>query len=287
MADLKFQVNADEIAAAVGKTKEAITIQLRTAIQGLVASTHAFVVQKAQAELSGYKREAYLGENGKNVRWEKIAENIWVVEVDESARWLEEGRGEQFMGDWLLKGNNVKTAKDGSSYRVIPLPQKRGVGGEKTFQKKPILATSLRNLLKQNNINLGKLEKAADGSPKLGILHNIPVNPQFTSTQAPELFSRPRSPMEAQMTGLPAHEGHYLLGGLAVMQREVTTGGKKKVVREAVTFRVISSKHAADRRWMYPEVKALNAIPEAFEWAKSQWSSVILPELENSLRGQT
>jgi hypothetical protein len=151
----------------------------------------------------------------------------------------------------------------------------------------------VKSALQEKKINLNKLERNPDGTPKSGILHKIDMAPPFTAQQAPSLYSKPRTPLESQMTGLEEHGGNYLLGGLSVIQREIDITDarsgetKKKWTKEAVVFRVVSEKHQMEDRWKYPEVKAFNGIPEAYEFAKKLWSETMLPALEESLRNQT
>jgi hypothetical protein len=166
------------------------------------------------------------------------------------------------------------------------MPQQRGAGGQRGFtNNRTDLASMVKGALKANKVNMNKLDMDSSGAPKLGVVKNIKIDAPFPSNQAPDLYSKPRTPMQAQLSGLKQHDGIFLLAGLAVVQREIEVNGKKKVVKEAVTFRTVSSKHQAEGKWLYPEVKALNAIPEAYEWAKNQWESVILPELSRTLGG--
>jgi hypothetical protein len=270
---LKYKVSVDisEVAEKLQQTKETIEQKLMPAMQSLAVQAHTFIVQKAQTELSGYQQKAYLGEKGENLKFDQIAKGMWVIELSEKASWLEEGRQSVFMG-WLLNSPKAKTAKDGSKYLSIPFTQERGAGG-KFNNKMPGLQTTIVNALKRQKISLKKIEKNPDGTPKYGVLHKLSIEPPGTSSQYPGLFSAPRSKEMAALTGLPAHEGIYYLQGAVVIQRP----GKKEgsVIKEAVTFRTISSKHEQEGRWFYPEVKGLKAFPAAEEWAKKEMDSIV------------
>jgi hypothetical protein len=121
-------------------------------------------------------------------------------------------------------------------------------------------------------------------------------------SQAPDLFSKPRTPEGAKelnkklaelgQTGLKPHGGIFKLAGAVVSQRVKRNSkgeiqrdkktGKAKVQKETVVFRVISSKHEHEGRWMYPRVDAFNSLQKTKEWADKEWIN-ILKKLEESL----
>ena len=92
MSEFDFKVNLREVADKVGKAADDIGVRVTEEISNLSISTHAFVVRYANEKLEGFKRNHFLGEEGQNVRWNQVAPNIWVVEIDESVAWIEEGR---------------------------------------------------------------------------------------------------------------------------------------------------------------------------------------------------
>lgn len=136
MSIFRIKVDVSEIAEKINKTADVIEDKVTKAVENLSIATHAFIINKANETFkdSNFKREYYLGlgqhgktvnkegtkdsrvdESAKHVRWIKIGDGIWMVELDEKAEWLEEGREPSFMGEWLLKpgAKGVKTAKDG------------------------------------------------------------------------------------------------------------------------------------------------------------------------------
>jgi hypothetical protein len=274
---VSFHIHVDitEAAAKLNQTNEFIATQMQTAVGTIAAATHAFILQTVNAELTGYKREAYLGKENKNVRWIDLGNSMWVVEVDETARWLEEGRAEPMFMEWLLK--NAKTARDGSKYKIIPFKQDQGAGKTPGFHpNKPALAAVTKRMLDAQNIDLNKIERDVGGKPKVGILHKIPMGrEEIMAEMQPkrrDYFSMPRSADIAGKIGLKPHDGIFMLKGLMVVQRP-NASAKHGVTREAITYRVISSKHKAEGRWFYPKVEALNAVPRAAEWAQQQLDS--------------
>lgn len=278
MSQLDFKVNLKEVAEKLGEVSDNIALQINEQVQNLSISTHAFVVKYANDKLTGFKRNHFLGPEGKNVRWVQVSPSIWVVEIDPSVAWIEEGRGPVSMAteQWLLKpgAKGVKTAKDGSTYRVIPFKHEGGVGG-KSKSDEPEIASMIKKALKQKSISLHRIERDADNKPKLGILHKLDIN-EKRKTYPQKLFSEPRNSETAKQIGLKSHAGHHFLNNAVVVQRESKgKGGKSKISKEVITFRVVSSKHAAEGRWMSPAVEPLNSIPEALKYAESEWERIV------------
>lgn len=299
MADFKFTVNVAEVSAKLGQAIDLIKTDLRQAIKTLSASTHAFVVAQGQQKLKGYALEQWTSKKKgsstlDNVRWTALGDDMYVVEIDPKLRWIEEGRPATSMAteQWLLKGPvtergkpGVHRAKDGSLYRSIPMPQAQGAGKSKNIDQTPALAALVKQALKDYNINLKRIERNPDGSPKTGVLHKMDMRDYEPSRSIAGFHSKPRTPAEAAATGLKAHEGHFFLEGMAVVQRP-NPASKHGVTREAITFRTVSTKSQAENRWIYPEVPALNSIPAAYEYAKEQWEK-ILKELESKFNSNT
>jgi hypothetical protein len=272
--EFKFNINAEAVAAQVQQDVESIYKELQDGVKSLTAQTHAKVLEFASQDLKGYNLKAFMGENGKNVSWDQVSDNIFVVAIDPSVGFYNDGRPPVSMAteSWLLK--NAKTAKDGSKYRVIPFKHDT----KQTHGANAQLNSMAKNMIRQartpdnKRIPLYSIEKNADGTPRIGTLHKIKATPPFTQSQAPSLFSKPRSAEDAKATGLKAHGGIFKLEGLAVSQRMVGP----KVKREAVTFRVVSSKHQAEGRWLFPAIPAHRFLERAFEWAtQTAWPEIL------------
>ncbi len=297
MAEVKFTIDIEDIATKLDKTREVIEEKVVPALERLSISTHAFIVNKANQELDGFKRDFFLGngkhgdktterssnhagvdQSAKHVRWTQVTKGIWVVEIDEKAAWIEEGRPPTSMAteDWLLKPGKAKRAKDGSLYRSIPFKQLEG--GKPAPNTKPAYQSLVKAAMRQQNIHQTRIEKNQDGSPKLGIIHRLNVTgPEGGWQKHPGVFSKPRTDQEAAMTGFKPHEGIFHLKGAVVTQRMKPgkKGGAGKVVKETVVFRTVSSKHQMEGRWMAPEVKPFGAIPAAHKYAQEQWETMM------------
>jgi hypothetical protein len=291
---LEFNVNIDQIAERLGVKREVIEGRLQEEVKKLAATTHAFVVNYAQQKLAqnDFMRKWFFGEvnsrtgESEKVRFHDMGNNMYVVELDESNRWIEEGREPTSMATdkWLLKGPNVKTAKDGSKYRVIPMKQMGGVGG-KHGSGSPQFDAILKKALKEKSISLNRVERDTNGSPKLGVLHKLSIPMpsqgdggfhQMTSPNKFKFFSKGRSPEQARSLGLKASAGHFYLSN-AVVTQTLSKGprGQQKVEKGVTTFRVVSSKHEAEGKWMYTRVEPLGSIPAAYNNAMQMWNEVV------------
>ena len=286
----RFQVNVDEVAEKINSQIGDVKTKLTDAVQSLSVQTHAFIIDKANKELHGFKREQFLGEKNRNIRWSQISERIWVVEIDESVRWIEEGREPTSMATeaWLLKGDKVKTAKDGSKYRAIPFTQSQGKGKSANFKNPmPEVEKEIKLILKKNNISLRKVEVDDNGQPKLGIIHKLKVPNPSSQTKylkvagGKDWFSPPRTQEQANLSGLKAHTGIFQGKGAVVVQRKGPKGG---IVKEVITFRTVSSKHQTEGRWMYPQVTPFNSMEAAYQWARMEWDRIV-QMLSDSFKG--
>ena len=78
-------------------------------------------------------------------------------------------------------------------------------------------------------------------------------------------------------SGLKPHGGIFKLKGLMISQRMVGP----KVKREALTMRVVSSKHQSEGRWMYPAIQPGKFMERAFRWATDEAWPQMLKDIMN------
>jgi len=313
MNNFLISVDIKEISERLGKAKELLIDTVKLAVENLSTSAHAFIVNKANTELTDFQRQAFLGigDQGKkttktsskdpridatvkNVRWVKLSDGLWVVEIDDSADWIEKGRARTFMGEdwWLLNPSSkgVKKAKDGSTYRVIPMTKMKG--NKPTFNTgilgegpAAIIKQQISKAARSQGINLKKIESNEQGLPIAGakdpktglqgptVLHKLDIQDPKGGRAAHGLFySKARSSDEAKAIGLKPYAGAFHAQGAVVTQRETSKG---KFTKETVVFRVISSKHRGEGRWYYPEVKPFNSIQAAYEYATKEWEKIV------------
>jgi hypothetical protein len=244
--DLKLSINVDELAQQLQVEVGDIEERVKTAIAGLAAQTHAKVIELVNQNLHSTKG-LYID----NLDWHKIEDGVFVVVLKEPAMFIEEGLSPHSMCDDLLK-KNPKISKSGDRYKSIPF------GHDKSESQVPSalrsLEQTLKTELKKRKIPFKKIEKNADGSPKLGKLHELNID------------SDQKGP-----TGIP-----YLQGVNIYQSQSKETG---KVSRSIMTFRTVSDKHKALGRWFHPGLDPKHFFEQAFAWSQQVWENEILPEI--------
>lgn len=152
----------------------------------------------------------------------------------------------------LLRGKSSKVSANGKRYAVIPFKHNKKPTDQ--TPKAQDLSNQIKGFLRKEKIPYQKLEFNADGSPKLGLLHKFDLDSAKPSAKAKD----------------PA------LKGLAIYQR---MNEKGKVVKDIMTFRVITEDHKAEGKWHHPGSKGVFIIDAAYDWALREWDSTILPSI--------
>lgn len=242
---LKFFINAQELASQFGEFKASVQVELEKGVQALSAMTHAKVSELASNSLST-SREKYL----KALDYQEVAPGVWVVSLDESMLWLEDGRKAGDMTEDLLK-KNAKTAKDGSRYKSIPFDQAKPTSQQNQFSRD--MTKLIKDTLRRENRPYKKLELNADGSPRIGKIGSFDID----------------SPLPSSRANTPA------LFGLSIYQTKTASG---RVRKDIVTFRTVSSKMKG-QKWIHPGIEAKKFMDKSLEWAEKEWETSILPAI--------
>lgn len=245
MSNLKFFINAEEIAAEFQHFKVEVEEALTESVKALAASTHAKAIEIANKELHS-RRQTYLD----NLNFEEVTPGLWVVSLDEPAMWIEEGRKSGSMVEDLLR-HGAKTAKDGSRYKSIPFDHGKSPANLTPFGRQ--MVTKIKSSLKSFNVPFKKIEYNKDGSPRLGKLHTLDIP----------------SPKPTSRASTPA------LFGVSVYQSQ---GANGKVRRDILTFRTVSSKHEGSK-WIHPGLEGEKILDQALAWAEKTFESEILPQI--------
>lgn len=269
-----LNIDASEILGA-GDMEDAAEKELKQAARALTAATHGKLIELANQKLHT-RRQPYIDA----VSMFQMDETTFVVNLDASARWIEDGMPEHDMLENLLKSRKVKRAKDGSAYLVVPFQHNRAKSSMTPAQQS-LLATikkelaSLGSEFPGGTITPNKLEMKADGTPKLGLVRTMDITKAPVSTQALRIGRGPEGQVAQGATG-----GIPILKGVRVYQKEFQNkAGETKVGRFVMTFRVASSKHKGGGKWQHPGLEATNLMDEAMKWATETWSSKIAPNL--------
>jgi hypothetical protein len=235
----------------------------------LAAMTHAHIVEEAAKKLHT-RREMFV----EGLKHFQLDSNVFVVNLDAKVRWIDDGMPSHSMLDDLLGSKKAKTAKDGSRYLVVPFRHGPKGPTQMTPAEKTLLDT-IKGELKSRKIPYGKVERHANGDPKLGLLHRLNINNAPVKTaNKPGQGKGPVGSVMQGPTGIP------LLQGINIYQREVKDKqGKTGVRRDIMTFRVASSKHYGQGRWDHPGIEGVRLLDEAYDWARRQWEQLIAPEV--------
>lgn len=248
--------------------KPKIESALQEAAKTLALQAHAHIIEQVQQKLHS-TRDKYLGA----LTFEQVSPDAWVISLDKSAMWIEEGLEAHEMIDDLLSSPKAKMSKDGGKYMVVPFKQNKNPTQQTRAQKD--LTDTVKSELSRRQIPFGKLETDASGKPKLGLLHKFDITKAPTKTQqGPGQGHGPIGAVRQGNTGIP------FLQGVRVYQKEIKDAeGKSKTVKDIMTFRVVSSKQKGSGKWVHPGLEARSFFDEAHDWALSQWETKIVPEI--------
>lgn len=289
-----FQINLDisELLKLDENLKPYLEDAAKQAATNLSAATYAHIKEKVNAGLKS-RREKYL----ENLGIHQVSETTWLVDLTRGGMWIEDGLPPNFdMIDSLLDDSpkqgqgqpnqqkssgtskgKTHTAKDGSRYRVIPF--QHNTGPAKQTQAQTSLTDTIKTEMKKMGAPYGKLEKDPSGKPALGLIRKFDImNSPLKTTNSPGQGKGPIGSVQQGPTGIP------LLQGVRVYQRKVQDSkGKESTKKYIMTFRIVSSKHKGQGRWMHPGLEGKKFFDEAFDWAMKEWEDKIAPEILESL----
>lgn len=107
MSKLHFSIDAKALAAEMKSLKDEVEKSLVQGVKQLSSMTYSKVAELASTKLKS-TRQKYMDA----LEYKEVQPGLWVVSLDESAMWIEEGKPAKSMVEDLLR-NNAKTAKDG------------------------------------------------------------------------------------------------------------------------------------------------------------------------------
>lgn len=263
-----FNLDLGPIADMIKEFRPTVDQAMKDAARDLAAQTHAHILEEVQDKLHS-TRQKYLDA----LHMEQVEEDTWVISLDTKAMFIEEGLPpNKDMLDGLLKSTKAKTAKDGSRYIVVPFQHNKGQTAQTPAAKN--LTDTVKAEMKKRKIPYGKLEMDSAGKPKTGLLHSFDIMKQPLKTAEGAGQGRgPIGSVKQGPTGIP------LLQGIRVYQTATKDkAGKEKVTKSIMTFRIASSKHKGQGRWIHPGLEAKRFFDEAAAWA--------LKEFEERIRDQ-
>ena len=246
MSDLKINIDVDALAKQLGDYATEVKDALQKGVSGLAAMTHAKVIEMANNELHS-TRKNFMDSLG----FEEISPGVWVVSVSEKGLFVEEGIEENFdMKPGLLK-NATKTSKDGFKYRSIPFEHGKAPSQSSGYAQN--LTARIKYNLKKEGIPFKKIEKNADGSPRVGKLHTLDFGGE-----------------------VPGKGNTPVLKGVSIYQSVTKTGN---VRRDILTFRTVSDGPKGQGKWIHPGKEPKKFLDRVLTWAENEWEQNILPDI--------
>jgi len=247
-SNLKFEIDIEGLTKAL---QTEVKAEAQKMIEEGVKAASAMTYAKAQ-ELAGEKLGTRLDAYRKALHYREVSQGLWVVELDESALWIEDGKKQGSMVDDLLR-KNPKISKKGRRYKAIPFDQADGAKAEGNEKLTSILQM-LKTELKSRKIPYKKVETDDKGNPRLGKLHAFNIE----------------SPKPTKMASTPA------LYGVTIYQSKNARG---KVKRDIMTFRVVTDEHKREGKWVHPGLEGVKIFEEVYEWVNREWEKTILPDI--------
>lgn len=250
VVDVKFQGSIEDLSKEIKKDlKEDLNQAVKTLGAGALKNAQDLADKHLPKKLAGMYKDA--------LKIEEIADNIVVIELNENARWIEEGRKSGFMEE-LLKGSGVKKGKDGSKYRVIPLEGKENIPQQSSAQGQN-LVNELTSFLKTKNIRAGKNEGLAldnQGSPRIGRIHSFDIKDIRDKKAFSDNIQR-----------------------VSVFQNKNPQTGKTE--KSITAFRVISEKHKGTGKWNHPGTSPARILEQTFKWVEQTLQTQIFPAIKS------
>lgn len=250
--DIKFDIDAESIVSSLKEFQNEIKEDLQKGIETLATETYAEVQRMANQELKTLK-EPFMN----SLDFQEVSPGVWVISVDQSGLWIEEGiEPDTDMKPGLLKGG-AKTSKEGNKYRAIPFKYGSQSSSQSTPQSQEILGYLKQNLRKQG-VPFKKIEKDSSGSPKLGKLHEF----NFGNVGG--------------RWGAPGRGNTQRFAGLSIYQHKTPSG---KVRRDVLVFRTVTSGPKSSGKWIHPGREGSKFLDKALIYCSDTWEQKILPEI--------
>lgn len=258
-SNLIFNVDSKEFEDVAHQFRKDLQKELNEAVKNLADMTLEKTLEFAQEGLrttfSIYKE---------NLTSRSESGGIYIVALDQKALWIEEGLPADFdMKPGLLKNGKV-SKKTGHRYAVVPF--KHDKGPSQNTPKAQDLVNQVKGVLKEMGVPFGKIEKHANGSPRLGLLHKVDIDVTRPETKGTQ----------------------NALQGLRVYQKQEKDAqgnvkrnrkGEAVVSKSIMTFRTVTDGPAGSGKFIHPGMEAKKYMDKAFDWAMEKFDREILPEL--------
>lgn len=243
---LRIDIDAADIARQFKEMALEVEQDIKQGVAKLAAAMHAKVLEDSQQELHT-SRKAYADALN---RLEEVSDGVYVIALDQSALWIEEGiPSNHDMKPDLLK--NVAPNRWGMKSKVIPFEHAKPSSQMTGLAKK--ISGQLGRELKKRGVPFKKgVEYDSNGSPRVGKIHEF----DFASA-------------------IPGKGNTPALKNVNIYQSMI--GGN--VRRQATTFRTVTDSPGSAGKWIHPGLMPRQFFEAAQEWGMQEWDSVMLPEI--------
>lgn len=242
---IKIHIDVAEIASQFKELALEVEQDLTKGVARLAAITHAKILEDSQQELHSSRKKYADALN----KVEEISSGVFVIALDPSAMWIEEGIPENHdMKPDLLK--NPKVYPNGKKYKIIPFEHSKAPS-EMTGYAKDV-ANRMKIQMEKRGTKFHKLEFNKNGSPRIGRLHEF----DFKSE-------------------IPGKGNTPIMKGVNVFQS--MRGGK--VRRDIMTFRTVTDGPESAGKFIHPGMTPKRYFDKASEWAVQIWEAEMLPEI--------
>lgn len=278
MSDLlKLKFDLGVLTDLEQKVRTGLSDILREEGEALAMQAHAHVLELAESELHS-RRDKFV----RGLKFEQVSQHTWMIVVPSEIVWIEEGLPENFeMLDHLLQSPKARTAKDGSRYVIVPFEQNKGKTENTDYGRE--MRTVIQKELARRKIPFDRVERHEDGTPKLGLLHQVTISDsahplKTDAVPGPGKGKGPVGEPKQGKTGIP------FLSGLRIYQRAAEDAvGRQRVNRHIMTFRVASSKQDRGSDWVHPSSPPMRFLDRTYEWAVKEWEEKVKPSIMKKL----
>lgn len=249
--------------------------QINGAVADLAKMTHAKLIEEANSKLKT-RRQAFID----NLTYFEVDKTTWLISLDASARWINDGQPAHNMLDDLLNGPKAKVGQNGLKYVNVPFDKSPGLGKTGATPSQADLISTIKMEMKRKNIPFAKIEKNGDGSDKMGFLHSFDIINKPVKTA--EGVGQGHGPIGDVKQG---HTGISFLQGVRVYQnKETDKEGKEFTKRSIFTFRVASEAQKDRNMWNHPGNPKTDIFEDTVKWLHAEWDNEIMPQLIKNIK---
>lgn len=246
--------------------------EVEAAGKDLADQVHAHVLEQANDKLHT-RREMFI----EGLKVFPDGEDTWIISLDSSVRWIDDGMPQHSMVADLLKSPKAKIIESGPNRgeKYLSIPFQHNKGPTQLTPSQQNLLDTIKGELRKVGAPYGNLEIDGSGAPKLGLVRQMDIMTKPTKMrEGPGTGAGPIGQVMQGPTGIP------LLQGVKVYQNKVKNqDGSESVKKFIMTFRTVTSSHEGDGRWMFPGIDGVRILDDAAEWARKEWDEKVAPKL--------